>query len=77
MFRKASIIHVSREDAIRWLLLDKWSFHTIDELVDSKEKDLVHLHMILGEQFSHFYVNVSSQLQNVWVMIWWNSLRQK
>ena len=39
------------------------------------ENDSVNQHKFLGEQQFHLYVNVLSQLQNVWVLIWLNLLR--
>ena len=40
-------------------------------------RGFVHLHKLLGELLFHFRVNISSQLQNAWVLTCWNLLRQK
>ena len=52
------------KDVPRWLLQDKYRFHSIEVLVDNVGGDEVHLHRLLGALQFHSYVNISSQLQN-------------
>ena len=46
-------------------------------LVDKVAGDLVHLHKLLPEPHFHFPVNLSSQLQNAWVLSCCSLLCQK
>ena len=44
------------KDVIRWLLQDKWRFHSIEVLVNKVDGYLVHLQKLLGELLFHFCV---------------------
>ena len=48
----------------RWLLQDKWKFHTIEGLEDRGEGNWALLHKLSGELQFPFCVNVLSQQQN-------------
>ena len=50
------------KDLTKWLLQDKWRFHSIEVLVDNLGGDLVHLHKL---QMSLVVENFSRQLQRV------------
>ena len=54
--------------ALRWLLQGKYRFFSVEVSVDSVERDSFYLHKILAKLQFQFYVNFSSQLQNLWVL---------
>ena len=65
------------KDVRRWLLYDKYKIHSLEVLFDNGDWDEVALHKFLRELQVRFCVNISSQLQNAWVLTCWTSLRQK
>ena len=52
-------------------------FQPLQVLVDSVDQDLLHLLTLLWDSHVRFWVNISSHLQNAWVLTCWNELREK
>ena len=64
------------KDVTRWLLQDQWRLNSIVVLVNNSGASSVHLHKLLREPQFQSCVNISSRLQNAWVLTCWILLCQ-
>ena len=76
MFRQSSNIHFLAKISYKMIASRQVVRQSLQVLADNVGALSVHLHTLMGELF-HSCVNISSQLQNAWIVTCWSLLSQK